>query len=66
MKKSIVIMLLLSIGTSVFAQKKVVKKATPVKRATPLKPITITKVVEPAVPQVDKKIATIVNIFRKN
>jgi len=54
MKKLIVIMLLLSIGTAVFAQKKVVKKATPKKSTTAVK-----KVVEPAVPQVDKKIATI-------
>lgn len=54
MKKSIVIMLLLSIGTAVFAQKKVVKKATPKKSTTVVK-----KAVVPAVPQVDKKIATI-------
>jgi thiol-disulfide isomerase/thioredoxin len=57
MKKSIVIMLLLSIGTAVFAQKKVVKKATPKKSTTVVK-----KEVEPVVPQVpqvDKKIATI-------
>ena len=54
MKKSIVIMLLLSIGTAVFAQKKVVKKATPKKTTTAVK-----KEVEPVVPQVDKKIATI-------
>lgn len=54
MKKSIVIMLLLSIGTAVIAQKKVVKKAIPKKTTTAVK-----KAVEPAVPQVDKKIATI-------
>jgi thiol-disulfide isomerase/thioredoxin len=55
MKKSIVIMLLLSIGTTVFAQKKVVKKATN-KRTTNTK---VKKAVEPELPQVDKKIATI-------
>lgn len=54
MKKSIVIMLLLSMGNAVFAQKKVVKKATTKKSTTVVK-----KEVEPLVPQVDKKIATI-------
>ena len=54
MKKSILIMLLLSIGTAVIAQKKVVKKAAPKKSTTAVK-----KTVEPVVPQVDKKIATI-------
>ncbi|MCX6293519.1 MAG: hypothetical protein NT127_04400 [Sphingobacteriales bacterium] len=54
MKKSIVIMLLLSIGTAVFAQKKVVKKASQKKSTTVVK-----KAVEPELPQVDKKIATI-------
>lgn len=60
MKKLIVIMLLLSIGTAVFAQKKVVKKATTKKTTTAKKTTTdVKKEVEPVVPQVDKKIATI-------
>ena len=54
MKKSIVIMLLLSIGTAVFAQKKGGKKVAPKKTTT-----TVQKSVEPELPQVDKKIATI-------
>jgi len=60
MKKSIVIMLLLSIGTAVFAQKKGAKKIVPKKATTAKKTTTdVKKEVEPVVPQVDKKIATI-------